>query len=100
MALGDIADRVDVWDVGAHLRVHGDKATLVHRYAGGVGADLPAVGSPAHGNQDHVVELRLGRGILTFERHPQSFLHGFDLGGPGLQHHVVEAARVGTSAIL
>jgi len=33
--LGDIANRVDVRNVGAHLRVHGDEATLAHCYAGG-----------------------------------------------------------------
>jgi hypothetical protein len=50
--------------------------------------------STGHRYEDHVVELRFLRRALAFEGHLQPFLRGFDLGGFGLQHDVVETASV------
>ena len=73
----DVADREDVrrrWCASACRR---DEAALVDRDAGLVGADLLAVRAAADGDQHQVVELRLGRRLLAFERDLEPLL-GFD----------------------
>ena len=56
----EVADSKDVRDVGSHLDVHRDEATIRHRHAGFVGTDLLAVGGAAYDLQYQVVGLGSG----------------------------------------
>ena len=55
----DVADGEDVRHVGAHLRIHGDEAPLIHRDARFFSADLLAIRRAADRDENHVVEARL-----------------------------------------
>ncbi len=80
----DVADRIDVRHVGAHLDVHRDEAALVDGHTGGIRTDVASVGTPPDGHQHTVIQLRLGC-LFAFKVHFQACLLGFDLADLGLQ---------------
>jgi hypothetical protein len=82
----DVADRVDVRQVGAHLPVDLDEAAIADLHAGLVGVDGLAVGRAADRDQ-HAVELRGGGNALAFEAGVQAVLLRLDLRDLGLQVH-------------
>ena len=90
----DVADREDVRHVGAHLLVDGDEAAVAHRDARLLGADLLAVRAAPDRDQHQVVELRLGRRLLALEAHLDAVRRRLGRHRLGLQHDLVEAARV------
>ncbi len=90
----DIADGEDVRHVGAHLFVHSDKAIVIDRNAGILGADQFAVGAAADGDQHAVINFDTAGGfrvaVDALEAHMDAVffrLHGGDL---GIQHDFLE----------
>ena len=89
-----IADGEDMRHVGAHLLVHRDETPIGDHNAGFLRADFLAIGRAARRLQDHVVQLRFGRGVVALESHQQAFRLGFDRDRLGLEHDLVEALGV------
>ena len=90
----DVPDGEDVANVGAHLLVDRNEAAVGNRHTGLIRVDVPAVRAAANRNQHGIVDLRLRRRFGALESDFDA--GGCRLGGNrlGLQHDVVEAARV------
>ena len=80
----DVADRVDVRDVGAQLLVDRNVTALVDVDAGRFGFDLAPVGPAADRHEDVIVDLRRGR-LVAFERDFQAVFLRLDLRHLGFQ---------------
>jgi hypothetical protein len=79
-----IADRVDVRDVGPLLPVDRNEAALVHAHACGLGADPIAVRPPAD-RHEHAVEDALCGRVRPLEAHAQAGGLGAHLADLGLE---------------
>src|SRR5690606_7390603 len=86
--------RIDVRHVGTLLLVNRNETTVADLHTGLLGTDLLAIGRTAHGLQNQVVTLRLGRSILAFESHPDAIFARFGGHSAGFQHHVIKAVLV------
>src|SRR5205085_5239587 len=78
---GDVADRVDVRNVGALPLVDGDDPALVHLHPARPQLEQVPVGAAAGGDEDAVVDLRLGS-VLALEADLEALLgrlHGAHL---------------------
>ena len=64
----DVADGVNVRDVGPELFIDLDEPAVGHLDSGLLRVDQFAVGSAANGDEDGVVLLDLGATVLGFER--------------------------------
>ena len=89
-----IADCEDVWHVGAHLAINGDEATIGHRDAGLVSANLLAVRAASGGLQNHVVALSLFRRLVALESYPKPIIFGRNRSGLGFKHDLLETLTV------
>ena len=87
----DVADRVDVRDVGAPLLVDGDHAALVDLDAAGLEVEQVAVGAAADGDEDEVVGLRLGS-VVALELDLEPVVVRLDPGDLRREHDRLVAA--------
>ena len=84
----DVTDRINVRNVGAHLLVGTDKATLIHFNASQTGIQLLTVRHTTDGYQHGVITLRFGRRFLAFHADVDPVFTGFHRSHLGFQHQV------------
>src|SRR6185503_21137071 len=90
----DVADRVDVVGVRAHLPVYGDEALVANIDASLFCGDSLAVRLPADGHQNQIVALRLLGRRFACEFYVDAIQFRINCDRLRLQHDPIETGRI------